>query len=178
MRLSRLFLILPLVLCGCISSKEELLGPDSRVLPFLPGTKFEIYRREQAREPWVKDSDTAAVTADASLVVRELDNKGKLKDYPRYTFHSLGFERFLAQGQYDPKGPYSYSLLEVRNGEGILVPFDCKKIDQQAFKAAGGTVDKDNVCFIDGLADKLGFLKTLAANPVGDQYRYVPVRNK
>lgn len=176
MRLSRLFLILPLILCGCISSKEELLGPDSRVLPFLPGTKFELYKRAQAREPWVKENDAGTVTADAALVVRELDSKGKSKEYPRYTFHSLGFERFLVQGQFESKGPYSYAVLEVRNGEGIVVPFDCKKIDQEAFKTAGGVISKDNVCSIDGVADKIGLLKSLAASPAGEQYRYVPVR--
>jgi hypothetical protein len=34
-----------LLLSACVVSKEPLLGPDNRVLPFSPPMKFEVYER-------------------------------------------------------------------------------------------------------------------------------------
>ena len=44
-----LILVLGLFVAGCVTSKIPVLGPDSRVLPFIPGSKFETYERDDAR---------------------------------------------------------------------------------------------------------------------------------
>ena len=75
-----LVLTLGLAAAGCVTSKTPLLGPDSRVLPFLPGAKFETYERDEAREPWKKNDTLTVFTADQSLAIRELDEAGKPKN--------------------------------------------------------------------------------------------------
>ena len=59
-----LVLTLGLAVAGCVTSKTPLLGPDSRALPFPPGSKFETYERDDAREPWKKNDTLTVFTAD------------------------------------------------------------------------------------------------------------------
>ncbi len=169
-----LVLLLGLVLAGCMTSKAPLLSADSRVLPFLPGTVFEVYERDDARAPWNKNAARSTFTADRSLVVRELDQTGKPKDDATYTFHPLGSERFLVQAQFKYGEPYAYGVLEVRNGEGLVTGLNCKSLDQAAFRRDGGTI-KDDFCELDAAPDSLALLRKLAASPAGPQVRYVPV---
>jgi hypothetical protein len=167
-------LLLSLAVTGCVTSKAPLLSADSRVLPFLPGTAFEVYERDDARAPWKKNAARSAFTADQSLVVRELDDSGKPKDEATYTFHPLGPERFLVQAQFKRGEAYAYGLLDVRNGEGMVTGFNCKSLDQTTFRRDGGRIAND-FCELDGAPDPLALLRKLAANPAGMQVRYVPI---
>jgi len=169
-----LVLLLGLALAGCVTSTTPLLNTDSRVLPFLPGSTFEVYERDDARAPWKKNPARSTFTADKSLVVRELDKSGKPKQDATYTFHPLGGERFLVQAQFKDGEPYAYGVLEVHNGEGVATGLNCKMLDQEAFRRDGGTI-ADDFCKLDGAPDPLALLRKLAASPVGPQVRYVPV---
>jgi hypothetical protein len=168
-------LCLALVATGCVTSKAPLLGPDSRVLPFLPSTQFETYERDDARSPWKKGDGLMTLSVDQGLVITELNADGKRKDEATNTIHPLGSDRFLIQGRYKPDSAYSYAVLDIRNGEGILTGLICKSLDQAAFRRDGGKVTAD-ACELDGAPDPLALLKKLAAKPTGPQMRYVPIR--
>ena len=170
-----LVLALGLAAAGCVTSKTPLLGPDSRVLPFLPGTKFETYERDDARAPWKKNDNLTVLTADQSLTIRELDEAGKPKNPDTTTIHPLGPGRFLVQAHFVNDGHYGYGVLDIRNGEGVITGFGCKVIDQAAFRRQGGKIVKD-VCELDGAPDPLAIVRKLAAKPAGPQMRYVPVQ--
>jgi hypothetical protein len=131
--------VISLSLTACIVSKDPLLGPDSRVLPFLPPMKFEVYERASARDPWQKRTDVT-LAADQRLVV---SNERGGPGSESYTFHSLGPQRFLVQAFM--RDNYAYGVLEVRNGEGILSMMACENVDQGAFRSAGGTVKQNSI---------------------------------
>jgi hypothetical protein len=168
-------LLLGVMLAGCVTSKAPLLSSDSRVLPFIPGTAFETYERDDDRAPWKKNEKRSIFTADSSLVVRELNEDGSPKDEAIYTFHPLGGERFLVQARFKPSEDYAYGVLEVRNGEGMVTGLNCKAIDQAAFRRDGGKVVAD-FCELDSAPDPLALLRKLGANPLGVRIRYVPVK--
>jgi len=170
-----LALTLGLAVAGCVTSKTPLLGPDSRVLPFLPGAKFETYERDDARAPWKKNDNLSVFTADQSLTIREQDEAGKPKNQDTTTIHPLGTGRFLVQTHFVNDGHYAYGVLDIRNGEGVITGFGCKGIDQAAFRRQGGKIVKE-VCELDGAPKPLAILRELAAKPVGPQMRYVPVQ--
>jgi hypothetical protein len=170
-----LALTLGLAVAGCVTSKTPLLGPDSRVLPFLPGSKFETYERDDARAAWKKNDTLTVFTADQSLAIRELDEAGKPKNPDTTTIHPLGPGRFLVQTHFENDGHYGYGVLDIRNGEGVITGFGCKVIDQATFRRQGGKVVKD-ACELDGASDPLAILRKLAAKPAGPQMRYVPAQ--
>jgi hypothetical protein len=170
-----LALTLGLAVAGCVTSKTPVLGPDSRVLPFLPGAKFETYERDYARDPWKKNDTLTVFTADQSLTIRELDEAGKPKNPDTTTIHPLGPGRFLVQTHYVNQGHYAYGALDIRNGEGVITGFGCKAIDQAAFRRNGGKVVEE-ACELDAAPDPLAILRELAAKPAGPQMRYVPVQ--
>jgi hypothetical protein len=164
--------ILGLAVAGCVTSKTPLLGPDSRVLPFLPGSKFETYERDDARAPWQKNDALTVFTADQGLEIRELDEAGKPKNPDITTIHPLGPGRFLVQTHFVNDGRYAYGVLDIHNGEGVITGFGCKVIDQDAFRRQGGKVMKE-ACELDAAPDPLAILRELAAKPAGPQMRYV-----
>ena len=169
-----LVLLLGVTLAGCVSSKEPLLGSDSRILPVALNQSFDTYERDRPTDPWQKNDKPTGFAADSSLVVHELDATNKPKDQARYTFHAFGPGRFLAQAKLKPEEPYSYAVVEVANGEVLVTALSCKTIDQQAFRREGGSI-KENVCDLSTASDPLALLRKLAANPTGPQVRYVPV---
>jgi hypothetical protein len=66
-------------------------------------------------------------------------------------------------------------------GEGHLFMLNCERIDQQAFRAAGGTVLAEQsppggTCSLDNVSDPVKLLSSIAARPVGVEQRLVPVR--
>ena len=170
-----LALTLGLAVAGCVTSKTPILGPDSRVLPFLPGSKFETYERDDPREPWKKNDSLTIFTADQSLTIRELDEAGKPKNQETTTLHALGSGRFLVQTYFANDRHYAYGVLDIRNGEGVATGFACKAIDQATFRRDGGKIVKD-ACELDAAPDPLAILRELAAKPAGPQVRYVPVQ--
>jgi hypothetical protein len=171
-----LALTLSLAIAGCVTSKTPVLGSDSRVLPFLPGAKFETYERDDARAPWKKNDGLTIFTADQSLTIHEVDDAGKPKNRETTTIHALGSGRFLVQTLFANDGHYAYGVLDIRNGEGVATGFGCKVIDQAAFRRDGGKIVKD-ACELDTAPDPLAILRKLAAKPAGPQMRYVPVQN-
>lgn len=173
--LRALALTLGLAVAGCVTSKTPLLGPDSRVLPFLPGSTFETYERDDTRAPWKKNDGLSVFTADQSLTIREVDDAGKPKNQETTTIHALSSGRFLVQTHFVNDGHYAYGVLDIRNGEGVITAFGCKVIDQAAFRRQGGKVVKD-ACELDGAPDPQAILRKLAAKPAGPQMRYVPVQ--
>jgi len=167
-------LTLALSVGGCITSKTPLLGPDSRVLPFLSGAKFETYERDDESAPWSKNDTLTTFSADQSSTIRELDETGTPRNQDTTTIHSLGPGRFLVQTHFVNQDHYGYGVLDVHNGEGLVTGLGCKAIDQAAFRQDGGKVVKDT-CELDGAPDPLAILRRLAARPAGPQMRYVPV---
>lgn len=177
-----LVLTLSLFAAGCVTSRSPVLGPDTRVLPFLPGTQFETYERDEARAPWKKNEALSTFTADRSLEITELDDGGKPKNSDTTTIHPLSPGRFLVQTLFTHTGRFAYGVLEIRNGEGVVTGFGCKVIDQAAFRRDGGTIvkddgkiAKDNNCSLDTASNPLAILRKLAAKPAGPQMRYIPV---
>jgi hypothetical protein len=170
-----LALTLGLAVAGCVTSKAPLLGPDSRVLPFLPGAKFETYERDDARDPRKKNDTLTVFTADQSLAIRELDETGKPKNPDTTTIHPLGPGRFLVQTHFVNQDHYAYGVLDIRSGEGVITGFGCKVIDQATFRRDGGKVVKE-ACELDAAPDPLAILRNLAAKPAGPQMRYVPAQ--
>jgi hypothetical protein len=168
--------ILLMTLAGCVDSKDPVFGPDSRVLPLPSPAKFEAYERARPTDPWISRGRTVFV-ADQNLVVREVDDAGASRS-STYTFHPLGPQRFLVQADFG--NLYAYGVLETRQGEAILFLLNCEKIDQQAFRAAGGTVvsgqPPGDRCSLDNVSDPVKLLRSIAAHPVGVEQRYVPVQ--
>ena len=134
---------------------------------------FEVYERDTDQDFRVRKRDVTLV-ADQQLEVRdEKDPKGF-----RYTFHPKGNRRFLVQrsvGNY-----YACSTLEIDNGEYVLTWLDCSKIDQGAFRAAGGSVVKHEgssafECQLDSASKPIKLLNSVATRASCFQQRYVPV---
>lgn len=180
-RFALFILPLALLLGGCIGSTEPLMGRDTRAVPFASGSKFDRYNRDDPSKPWSK-SATFQLVADNEKVLRELDSSGQPKDSPSFTLHPLGPQRFLAQMRLDHKTDgYRYGVLEIVNGEGILSYFHCTEIDQEAFRAKGGTVRPEprfdiQVCSLDGAPNALELLQSAMNRPPRLQVRYVPVK--
>ena len=156
---------------ACVTSKEALLGPDTRVLPFSTGMRFEVYERQEARDSWKKSND-AILVADDDLVVRD-ENHPELESF---SFHPNGDRKFLVQANFGHH--YAYAALEIRNGEGLLELMNCDKIDQDRFRRAGGSVVVEwgvKECRLDTASKPLELLRSIAATPSGT-HRYVPIR--
>jgi hypothetical protein len=181
MKAALLILPLALSLSGCIGSTQPLMGRDTRALPFPSGTKFELYDRDDPSKPWAI-RDRIQFVADNELVVGEADGSGQRTEGSAITFHPLAPQRFLAQMRLDHHGDgYRYGLLEITNGEGILNYFHCSEIDQQAFRAKGGTVRPEprfdiQVCSLDGAPNGLELVQSVINQPPRRQTRYVPVQ--
>jgi hypothetical protein len=60
--------------------------------------------------------------------------------------------------------------LEIRNGERLLEPMNCDKIDQDKFRRAGGSVVVPE-CKLDTAAKPLELLRSIAATPSGPTHR-------
>jgi hypothetical protein len=157
---------------GCVISTEPLLGPDSRVLPFTPPMSFEVYERDSEHGAW-RRKENVTLVADKQLVVRD----DRHQNDRGLTFHPHGPGQFLVQANFHSH--YGYGVLEVHNREGILKSLDCAKIDQMAFRAAGGTVIRQETppfqCNLDTASKPLELLASIAAHTSGVQFRYVPM---
>jgi hypothetical protein len=165
-----------LAVSACMGSNTPLLGADSRVLPFLSPATFDVYERGKPDEPWTKQNERQTLTADRDLIV---SNDTLPND--RITFHPFGPQRYLVQYEMQKaeRIRYRYAVLDVANGEGLFHMTMCETLDQNAFKAAGGSIIPDQydpICNLDTAKNPLELLRTFAANPVGSQFRYVPVR--
>jgi hypothetical protein len=159
---------------ACVTSREALLGPDTRVLPFSTGTRFEVYGRQEASDSW-KQSNDAILVADDDLGVRD-ENDPKLGSF---SFHPNGDRKFLVQVRLEDH--YAYAALEIRNGEGLLDIMHCDKIDQDRFQKAGGRVGVVGwvkECKLDTASNikPLELLRSIAATTSGPINRYVPIR--
>ena len=163
-----------LALTACLNSDKSLMDANTRVLPFTPPITIEVYERENPKDPWRKQKDLVTLVADNQLVVRVKD--GESGD--TYTFHPLEPRRFMVEAWSKSSGRFTYGVLEMRNGEGILHHLLCENVDEAAFKAAGGIVTGINFkeCNMDKISNPLAFVNALAAKPTGSQQRYVPVR--
>jgi hypothetical protein len=161
---------------GCVISNEPVFGPETRVVPFPSGTRFEVFQREAATGPWKRDDKDIVLVAGGDKVVREADASGKPDNKESYTFHPLGKNRYLAQGDFG-NGRFAYGVLEVRGGEGLVAAFQCKSIDPGLLQHAGVKVTADD-CVLDGTFDRAAFLKQLAARPAMALIKYVPVKKK
>jgi hypothetical protein len=167
-----LVLVISFTVNACVISTEPLLGPESRVLPFASPKRFRVYARDAEQDPWIRKEDVTLV-ADEQLEVRD----ERYPNAPGLIFHSDIQGRFLVQAHLDSH--YRYGVLDVRNGEGILKWIGCAKIDQEAFRTAGGTVVRagkpDAECHLDTASNPLELLKSISARASGFEQRYVPV---
>lgn len=167
-------------LASCVSSTNPAFGPDTRVLPFASPAKFELYERSDSRGSWTKKG-TISFVADANLVVRESSQQRWT-----YTFHAFEPRRFVIQFRPGDEAPFSYGLLEIRNGEAFAKFVGCENVDQTAFRAKGGLINRaekgdffspTSRCLIDNISDRLAILKWAFENfaPL-DDWRLVPIK--
>jgi hypothetical protein len=161
---------------GCVISKEPVFGPETRAGPFASGTRFQVFQRETATGPWKRDDKEVVLVAGHDKVVREVDASGQPDNNESYTFHPLGKNRYLAQGDFG-NGRFAYGVLEVRGGEGLVAAFQCESIDPALLQRAGVMVTADE-CVLNNTFDQAGFLKQLAARPVVALIKYAPVTKK
>ena len=163
-----------LALTACLNSDKSLMDADSRVLPFTLPVTIEVYERENPKDPWRKQRDLTTLIADDQRLVRVKD--GASGD--TYSFHQLEPRRFLVEAWMKSSGRFTYGVLDIQNGEGLLHHLLCENVDEAAFKAAGGIVTGINFkeCNLDKVSNALALVKSMAAKPVGSQQRYVPVR--
>jgi len=182
MKAALLILPLALSLSGCIGSTQPLMGRDTRAVPFASGTTFEIYNRDDPSQPW-GSGERIQLVADNELVLGEADASGqRKKEGSSYTLHQLAPHRYLAQMRLDHRTDgYRYGILEIANGEGIVNYFHCSEINQQAFRAKGGTVRPEpqydiQVCSLDGAPNGLELVQSVSNQPPRRQTRYVPVQ--
>jgi hypothetical protein len=158
-------------LAACVTSREALLGPDTRVLLFSTRARFKVYERLEARDSW-KQSNDGILVADDDLVVRDENHP----QFESFSFHPNGDRKFLVQANFGHH--YAYAVLEIRNGEGLLDPMNCDKIDQDRFQRAGGSVNSEWVkeCKLDTAPKPLELLRSIAATSSEPTLRYVPIR--
>jgi hypothetical protein len=161
---------------GCVISKEPVFGPETRAVPFASGTRFQVFQRETATGPWKRDDREVVLVAGHDKVVREADASGQPDNDESYTFHPLGKNRFLAQGDFG-NGRFAYGVLEIRGSEGLVAAFQCKSIDPALLQRAGVKVMADD-CVLNGTSDQAAFLKQLAARPLVALIKYAPVKKK
>jgi hypothetical protein len=173
-------LLATLTLAACVQSRDRVLSRDSSVLPFAFPATFESYDRSHPDGPWVARGRFTFV-ADANRVVRAADDGAATKSTSTYTFYPFGPQRFLIQAN-DGK-THMYGVLEVREDDVIATMFECSMLDQQAFRAAGGTITIEHlhqlpwlICWLDRASDPAGLLASIAAQPVGPSIRLVPVQ--
>ena len=161
-------LIMPF-LCSCVTSKEPLLGPDTRVLPWTTPKKVQVFERKSANEAWTKPRETTLVPDLNDLTIRDGDQV--------FSLHPIGFRRFLAQSLF-PYYRYAYGVLEIRNGEGILNFLACETFDRSSTRAAGITIEGNPAeCKLDTANNPLDVLLQLASRAkAGAGHRYVQVQ--
>ena len=127
-----------LALTACFSSDKPLIDAKTRVVPFTTPITLEVYERKDANDPWQKQRDLITLVADNQRVVR-LSNE-EVGD--TYVFHPLESGRFMLEAHSKSNGRFSYGVLEVRDGEGLLHHLDCESIDQAAFAESGRRRDR------------------------------------
>jgi hypothetical protein len=176
----RVFRVLVLLLAtfggGCVVSKAPLAGLGEPALPFASGTQFNIFERADAKAPWNPGEEkTVTLVAGADRVYRAVNESGKLED-DGISFHPLAPNRFLVAVQFSATR-YAYGVLEVRNGEGFAVPFQCKSIGPATLQRAGLKIAADD-CWLEDANEPLAFLKQLAGRPMVPLVKYVPVKKK
>jgi hypothetical protein len=157
-------------LCSCVTSKEPLLGPDTRVLPWIIPKKFQTFERDSANAPWIKGQETTLVPDLNDLTIRY----GK----DVFSLHPIGFRRFLAQSLIENR--YAYGIVEIRGDEGIVNFMTCETFDRTTISAAGVTVEGGVLpveCKLDKANNPLNVLLQLASRAKGGrEQRYVPVK--
>jgi hypothetical protein len=161
---------------GCVVSKAPLAGLGERVLPFASGTQFNIFERTDAKAPW-NPGENKAVTlvAGPDRIYRAINDAGKKED-DGFSFYPLAPNRFLVAAQFSSER-YAYGVLEIRNGEGFAVPFQCKSIGPATLQRAGLKLIADD-CWLEDTSDPIAFLKQLAERPSAPLAKYVPVKKK
>ena len=160
-----LFLILSLT-AACVTSKSPILGPETRVLPFNPPMIFEVYERTSDTDRWLR-KQIVTLIADKQLVVRPDDDPSDLG----ITFYPEAQNKYLVQRNVGNQ--YIYGMLELRDGVGFLTWNDCGKIDQEKFRAGGGTIVGAE-CQLDSALNPLELLRSVTTSATGFQQRYVP----
>jgi hypothetical protein len=173
-RISTIF-ALALLAAGCVISKEPVLGPETRVVPFASGTRFQIYERETTKAAWKPDKEIAFLVG-ADKVVRETDAAGNPVVGESYTFHSIGPDRYLVHADFGA-GRHAYGLLEIRGSQGFVTAFQCRSIGADLLERAGVKRMGED-CLLDGITDPARLLKQLAARPDPALIKYVPVKKK
>jgi len=156
-------------LCSCVTSKEPILGPDTRVLPWIIPKKFQIFDKNGANAPWTKGQEVTLVPDLNDLTIRVGNDV--------FSLHPIGFRRFLAQTFV--KDHYVYGIVEIRDGEGIVSLMNCESFDRNLILAAGATIEKRFIleCSLDKANNPLNSLFQLASRAKGGmEQRYVPVK--
>jgi hypothetical protein len=171
-----LVLLLAALAGGCVVSKSPLAGLGERVSPFASGTRFNIFERVDAKGPWNPGEEkSVTLVAGADRVYRSVNEAGKTED-DGFSFHPLAPNRFLVAAQFS-SARFAYGMLEIRNGEGFAVPFQCKSIGPATLQRAGLKLIADD-CWLEDTTDPVAFLKQLAERPLVPLVKYVPVKKK
>lgn len=149
---------------------RSLLSADTRALPFVPGTRFEVFKRANECAPWVHDS-VVTLNVDTALVARD-----PTKSNESYSFHPIGGNRYLIEAKI--QDGYAYGSLAVQNGEHYISHSQCDRIDQSAFEKGGGIIDKasrDHFCNIKTARQPFELLRAISATAPATT-RAVPIK--
>jgi hypothetical protein len=175
----RVLKILALVLTatagGCVVSKTPLGTLGERALPFPSGTVLLVYERADAKTPWKQaEQKPQALVADKERIYRAAREDGSL-EADGMAFYPLAPDRYLVEAQFS-KQRYGYAVLQIRGGEGLVSPLNCKLIDAAVLQKAGMKNVADD-CWLEDSKDPAGFLKSLAQRAAEPTVKYIPIKS-
>jgi hypothetical protein len=158
----RIFRVLALFLAaaaagGCVVSRTPLGTLGERALPFPSGTILMVYERADAKAAWKQaEQKPQALVADKDRFYRSAREDGSLET-DGIAFYPVGADRYLVEAQFS-KQRYGYAVLQVRGGEGLVSPLNCKLVGADALQKSGMKNVADD-CWLEDAKDPAGFLK-------------------
>jgi hypothetical protein len=161
-----LTLALTLLLAGCFASQKPMF-PQSSAVPVLgDGGTYATYERVDG-----KDQQTESITvrkrSDGGYDF--INNKGATNPV---SFHPISGGLHVAQVKLDGDSGYGYVLFRFNGNEGLVVPAECDKQDQEKMKALGVEIRSRFECRIDRIADPAAFFAALKlSEPISKMVR-------
>lgn len=160
-RIRALVLLPSLLLAGCFQSEQPKFPLTSAAAPFGRGGNYVVYEHVDGGE-W-RRQEVFAVTQrpDGAYDLRNEAGKRQM-----ISLYSIGDEMFAGQA-HPPSGAlgYGYMIFRISGDEAVLYLPQCERQDANALMAAGVEIKGRLECHIDGVADPLALLRTLAPGP-------------
>jgi hypothetical protein len=171
--LRALVLSLAALMGGCVVSKTPVQGLGERATVYPPGIRYEVFERADGNSSWRPSSPaTTVLVAGGDPIYRHDDGDANI-GVSGYSFYRFAPNRYIAEAQFDGDR-YGYGVLEIRDGEGLVTPFDCSKIPNRVLLEAG-MIERLGDCWLEDSPDPVRFLRQLAEQPGVPLVKYVPV---